>query len=105
MADHLIQILLPTYDNDGQPFPAQDHAGVRTELTDRFGGLTAFTRAPAEGVWKDQDDRPTGDDVVIFEVMATGPLDEDWWGAYRSRLEIDFRQERIIVRAHAIRLL
>jgi hypothetical protein len=27
MADHLIQILLPTYDNDGQPFRAQDYEG------------------------------------------------------------------------------
>jgi hypothetical protein len=42
---------------------------------------------------------------VIFEVMATGPLDEVWWAGYRTQLEAQFRQERIIVRAQATRLL
>src|SRR5687768_4274806 len=38
---HLIQILLPVYDNDGKSFPASRYADVRRELTERFGGLTA----------------------------------------------------------------
>jgi len=105
VADHLVQILLPSYDNDGRPFDAGDYDPVRAELTERFGGLTAFTRAPAEGVWKEEGERPKAEDVMVFEVMATGGLDEAWWGAYRRRLEAMFRQERIIVRAQAIRLL
>ncbi len=105
MADHLVQILLPSFDNDGRPFGAAAYDPVRTELTERFGGLTAFTRAPAGGLWKDEGDRPKADDVMVFEVMAPGALDEAWWRAYRGRLEAEFRQERIVVRAQAIRLL
>ena len=50
MSHHLIQILLPLFDNGGQPFPRSDYMRVRSELTERFGGLTAFTRTPAEGL-------------------------------------------------------
>jgi hypothetical protein len=57
MSHYLIQILLPLVDNEGQPFPHSDYMRVRSELTERFGGLTAFTRAPAEGFvggeWQD----------------------------------------------------
>jgi hypothetical protein len=34
------------------------------ELTERFGGLTVHTRAPAEGLWKDESERTARDDVV-----------------------------------------
>src|SRR4051812_2192906 len=50
---HLVQILLPLFDNDGTPLPSGEYAKVRHELMERFGGLTAHTQAPAEGVWKD----------------------------------------------------
>jgi hypothetical protein len=49
---HLVQILLPLFDNDGVSLPRQLFARVRDELTEKFGGLTAFTRSPAEGVWR-----------------------------------------------------
>src|SRR6202521_5019616 len=72
---HLIQILLPIYDNTGEPFGEQYYSSVRQELTDRFGGLTAFTRAPAQGLWKNQGETTTHDDIVVFEVMTP---DVDW---------------------------
>jgi hypothetical protein len=46
---HLMQILLPVYDNVGQRFSTDYYNQVR--LADMFGGLTAYTRAPAEGLW------------------------------------------------------
>jgi len=46
---HLVEILLPVANNEGQPFDAQKYVVVREELSRRFGGITAFTRAPAEG--------------------------------------------------------
>ena len=42
---HLVEILLPVADNEGQPFDAHKYAVVREELSRRFGGITAFTRA------------------------------------------------------------
>ena len=103
MSHHLIQILLPLFDNGGQPFPRSDYMRVRSELTERFGGLTAFTRAPAEGLWEENGET-TRDDIVVFEVL-TSELDAGWWAGYRRRLEASFRQDSIVIRAQATRLL
>jgi hypothetical protein len=98
-------LLLPVYDNDGRRFPHSRYAALRTELTDRFGGLTAYTRAPAQGLW-DEDDGgpPKHDDIVVYEVMAES-LDRDWWSDFRGRLERDFVQDEIVIRAHDVERL
>jgi hypothetical protein len=101
---YLIQILLPVLDNDQSPFPHELFRAVSTELADRFGGLTAYTRAPAEGIWRDEQARTSRDEIVVFEVM-TESIEEPWWKAYRSKLELDFHQQQVIVRAHQVRLL
>jgi hypothetical protein len=101
---HLIQILLPLYANDGTPFPPQDYARVRDELTEHFGGVTAYLRSPAEGLWRDAATHAVRDEIVIYEVMSS-ELDRNWWRTYRQELTARFRQELLIVRAHAIELL
>jgi hypothetical protein len=101
---HLIQILLPLFDNEGTAIPQLHFRRVSQELADRFGGLTAFTRAPAEGQWKYDSAGTTHDEIVIFEVMAK-ELDRPWWAGYRQELERRFRQEEIIVRAQDIEQL
>ena len=95
---YLVQLLLPLYDNDGHPFPATLYARLRAELTERFGGLTAYSRAPAEGVWEDGGERER-DDIVVYEVMVE-QLDRAWWSKLRTELERRFSQEELIVRAH-----
>lgn len=101
---HLVQLLLPLYDNDGVAIPGAVFREVREELTTRFGGLTAYTRAPAEGLWKDETAQTTQDQIVIYEVMAE-ELDVDWWRTYRQQLERRFRQETLVVRAQRLQLL
>ena len=100
---HLVQILLPLADNEGQPFAPSDFSRVRRELADRFGGITTYSRAPAEGVWKEGGET-SRDDVVIFEVMAED-LERTWWKAYRADLEARFRQDAIVARALPIEML
>jgi hypothetical protein len=95
---YLVQILLPLYDNEGHAFEAREYMQLRSELADRFGGVTAYTRAPARGVWKDGAGETTRDDIVIFEVM-TDTLDRVWWTQFRHELERRFRQDSLIVRA------
>ena len=95
---YLVQILLPVYDNEGHPFEPVDYVQLRSELADRFGGVTAYTRAPARGVWKGDTGETTRDDIVIFEVM-TAELDRTWWSGFRKELERRFRQDSVIVRA------
>lgn len=103
MLQYLIQILLPLSDNEGRAFPSAGYADVRLELTKQFGGLTAFTRGPAEGLWAEKGGT-AHDDIIVFEVMAA-ELDQAWWASYRRVLEARFRQDSIIVRAQETRLL
>lgn len=101
---HLIQVLLPLYDNGGEQFPRRLYSQVRDELVDRFGGLTVYTRAPASGLWQEREGRTTRDDIVIYEVMAER-LDAAWWGRYRAELEGRFQQQTLVARAYEIQLL
>lgn len=101
---HLVQILLPIYDNEGGRLPKEEFRRVQDELTSRFGGLTAFTRAPAEGLWKEGAEEPTRDEIVLFEVMADA-VDRGWWRSYRADLERRFRQETIVIRVQDIEVI
>jgi hypothetical protein len=101
---HLVQILLPLYDNAGAPLRRSLYADLARDLTERFGGLTAHTRAPAQGLWQEREGETVRDEIVIYEVMADA-LDDAWWGALRRRLERDFRQEAVVIRAQAVRVL
>ena len=97
-------MFLPLKRRDGSPQPNHLFARVRGELVDRFGGLTAFTRAPAEGLWESSDDEVQRDEIVVIEVMAE-TIEERWWADYRQRLERDFAQEALVIRATKVRLL
>lgn len=103
---HLIQLLLPAFDNDGKPFAGELYARVRTELVAHFGGLTVYSRAPAKGLWADAEGLAgvVRDDIVVYEVMAKA-LDRPWWTAYRQTLERAFAQESLVVRALPVDLL
>ena len=100
---YLVEILLPMNDNSGRPFGAEKYAAVRGHLMDRFGGLTAFTRSPAQGAVA-MGKQIVLDDIVVFEVM-TEELDMQWWSIYRLHLETEFRQDDVVIRASAITLL
>ncbi|HEX8580600.1 MAG TPA: hypothetical protein VF655_13530 [Allosphingosinicella sp.] len=100
---HLIEILLPVYDNQGQPYGHGVFAKLREELVAQYGGLTAFTRSPAEGIWEEGGAR-SHDEIVIFEVMSNY-LDRAWWRRFRERLEEELGQEEIFVRAREVEKL
>ena len=100
---YLVQILLPTRDNEGAAFEAAAFERVAAELTERFGGVTAFTRAPAEGRWR-QDGATEHDEIVVVEVMDEA-LDRAFWSQYRAELERRFRQEVILIRAQRTEII
>jgi|SRR3954449_5278492 hypothetical protein len=101
---HLVQTLLPVVDETGQRFDEGVFETVRRELTHRFGGVTAFMRSPAVGLWKNPSGAIDRDEVVTVEVMVDG-LDRQWWRSYRDDLARRFRQEALVVRAIAIESL
>ena len=100
---HLIQLYLPLYDEKGATISHKAFVAVRDLLTQRFGGITTYSRAPAKGFWKDKG-KVKRDDIVVFEVI-TQRLDKKWWRAYRKTLEARFRQKQILVRAQAMEII
>ena len=94
---HLVQLLLPV----GKPEVLDE---VMHELTERYGGVTAYTRAPAAGRWKNPSASTERDDIVVIEVMVEA-LDKRWWARYRKTLEKRLRQKELVVRAHRIEAL
>ena len=94
----LVQMLLPLYDNAGRRVPHERFVQLRDELTDRFGGVTAFVRSPAQGTWKEDSGAVDRDEVVMCEVMVD-PLDRGWWETYRKTLENRFGQRELMLRA------
>jgi hypothetical protein len=101
---HLVEFLLPTFDNEGRRFPKDGFDRVRQELIERFGGVTAFLRSPATGLWADEGGQVRRDDLAIFEVMVD-TLDRAWWRQYREQLERRFRQKEVVMRATEVERL
>ncbi len=95
---HLVRLILPLYDNEGRAFPRADFDRVRDELTERFGGITAFVRSPAQGTWKERDGEVDRDEVVMCEVVVES-LERGWWASYRTTLEKRFGQRELMLRA------
>jgi hypothetical protein len=100
----LVEFLLPVFDNDGTHFPKEAFERVRRELTERYGGVTAFMQSPAMGLWEDASGQVRRDELASFEVM-TDTLDRDWWRDYREQLAQRFRQQEIMMRASAFERL
>ena len=93
---HLVQILMPIVG------PPGDFKAVLTEiesaLTEMFGGVTSYARAPARGLWQDRSAAHERDDIIVVEVMVAA-LDRPWWQAFRGVLERLLDQEQLVIRA------
>jgi len=101
---HVVEIFLPLRRNDGSEQPRERFGTVRQEIVERFGGMTAFTRAPAEGLWESAPGEVDRDSIVIFEVM-TDEVDRGWWADYRRQLERLFEQDETVIRASEVERL
>ena len=97
---YLIQLLLPLHDNEKRPIPVEHFNNLRTDLTRRFGGVTAFVRAPATGLWE-EDEEINRDEVVMFEIIAES-FARDWWRAYRTQLQDVFKQKEVLIWATSV---
>jgi hypothetical protein len=93
----LIQLLLPATGDSGDGTMTA-LAETRSELVERFKGVTAYVRSPAKGLWTAPDGRTEADDVVMVEVV-TDTFDRAWWRTYSAMLAKRFAQAAIHVRA------
>lgn len=101
---HLVQVFLPLRDPDGARQPPEHFRWARDRLLDAFGGLTAYTRAPAEGLWEAPSGVVASDRVVVYETVCAA-VEPPWWSAFRRDLELRFRQQEVLIRCQDVRLL
>jgi hypothetical protein len=106
---HVVELFLPTASNGGEPIDRALFDQVRDELLERFGGVTLFTRSPADGLWAPDGPgeggrAPDADRMITVEVM-TETVDAAWWADYRRTLERRFGQEELLVRCYDVRRL
>jgi hypothetical protein len=101
---YLFEIFLPLTLNDGTKQPVELFARVREELIERFGGVTAFIRSPAKGVWQLEENERTEDEIVIYEVMSES-VDQLWWQTYKREIEQRFQQQELLIRTSRIDLI
>jgi hypothetical protein len=95
---HLIQILLPLYEKGGARVSRTLLRSSAKQLAEEFGGVTAYTRAPAQGLWRRRGAKLERDDVVVYEVIAQS-LDVGFWRSRRRQFEKEFVQDAIVIRA------
>ena len=100
----LIQMLLPTRSPEGLAFPEDLLRRTRDELIARFGGLTAYTRTPATGIWTSPEGDVEVDSVVMIEVLSEA-FDKGWWRAYAETLKERLHQQAIHLRATEVYVL
>ncbi len=95
---NLVEIFIPQYYPNGRKIESNRLKNLQQELAERFGGVTAFVRSSASGLWEDEDGHVKQDEIAVFEVMAA-ELDRDWWKSFRQKLEAEFDQDEILIRA------
>lgn len=99
---HIVNIYLPQINNEGIAFNEDLYLAIRTELIQKFGGLTQYDQVPAVGYWKENAEQPVSRDLMINYEVICNRLTKKYWVDFRKRLEKTFQQTQILIIAHPI---
>ncbi|PPC93524.1 MAG: hypothetical protein CTY33_07605 [Methylotenera sp.] len=99
---HIVNIYLPQVNNAGIAFNEAIYLRIRTELIQKFGGLTQYDQVPAIGYWKENADKPISKDLVIHYEVICNRLTKKYWADFRLQMEKTFEQTQILIVAHPI---
>lgn len=72
------------------------YKAIRLELTERFGGMTAYSHSSATGLWKNDDEELTVDKVIVYEVIADGH-EKKFWKSFKEILKAQFKQGDMVI--------
>ena len=92
---YLIQIQLPVPSGAGD---TRAFSTTREELAQKFGGVTAYSRSPAQGTWISPQGDEERDSMLMVEVFSDS-FDRAWWHTYQTQLATRFHQKEIHIRA------
>jgi len=99
-----IEVFIPLYDKEGNRFSDHLYQSVSKQLIKDFGGITAYIRSPAVGIWENSDGIQIKDDHVIYEIMVS-EIDHSYWKQFKKKLELQFAQKELIIRQSEIGLI
>lgn len=99
-----IELFIPLFNKNGKAFAKKKYKWLRVLLTDKFGGLTIYARAPAEGFWQEKAERTVNDKMIIYEVLVPA-IDKVFWQELKLNLLKKFAQDEILIRVTDISLL
>ena len=94
---YLVEVFVPRYYRNGNRVEAERLKDLQQKLAQKFGGVTAFLRSSARGLWMNEQGMAERDEIAIFEVMTPG-LDRQWWKLFRAKLEAELDQDEILIR-------
>ena len=87
----------------GEHHARQVFEALKTDLAKRYGGVTSYAQAPAEGLWADGEGLDV-DRIVVLEVMVD-QLDLEAWAKIKADLEKELGQDEILIRSKRIQRL
>jgi inorganic pyrophosphatase len=99
-----IELFIPLINPKGKPYNEEKYNRLNATLTKKFGGLTVYSRAPVEGLWKKSAHNTITDNMIIYEVM-TSTIDRIFWNSFKKYVGKEFNQEEIVIRVTDILLL
>ena len=110
---YLVELFLPVASAHAvDPSRSPALRTTRKELLDQFGGVTTFTRSPAQGLWVDDESDSSNakkghterDTVVAFEILAES-IDIGWWREYQAKLRARFKQKEMLIRTTQVAMI
>jgi inorganic pyrophosphatase len=90
-----IELFIPVYTKNGKPFPKKHYTNLHQKLTEKFGGLTMYSRVPVTGFWKENSKTTLKEDIIVYEVLAA-EIDDKFWTKLKAWVLKAFNQEEII---------
>ncbi|KQM77849.1 hypothetical protein ASE74_15725 [Pedobacter sp. Leaf216] len=98
--DTLVQLFIPITESSIFNRTLQK---LQKSLTEKFGGLSLYTRQPIKGIWQDGN-QTEYDKLIVVEVM-TAHFNAPYWKEIKSNLEKTLHQKEIIIRHYKVSTL
>ncbi len=103
-AEHLIQLFIPLYSKQGKLYSESVFTSIKSELTEKFGGVTMYNQSTVSGLWKDDNSDCQRDTLIVLEVMVDS-IESKYWNGYKRRLQRLLKQDEILIRRMPVGLL
>ncbi len=100
-ASRRYEILLPLRFNDGQSVPDALIADTLIELEDHFGAVSWETQA-IRGRWRHEEEVFSDDLMRVSIDVEDLPEHRQFFGVFKERLKVRFRQIEIYMTTHLI---